>query len=710
MATRDLGTIDVLQDAGPVSTQVGGDVLGGILGGAVKGGLAIAEGVTAEGARRDFEEIVDSEVQDSALAEGAVEVRDFDDEVSPAGQRLRGPKADLVAESLMTEIRRYDRISQRSSGSKQLNASMQMRAHLQDLRVKRPLFARAMEAELTNIERFDPEFAVLGMIDAADKNAAGVADDQLELYKQFAYHKSAADGGWLLDPARHPFGSREFALAASWAGGLQTTRRHTELQMEALGAQDEFHSRESMEGMQSYISGQGSVVSKFLKDSQKMRTELTVAMLNPDSPANQQTLANAENQISAMKSNMELAINDMYINLQAAFPLTQQGEASYVQAKAAIDQYASAISDAVTALDTGDFGPMATLQVMEAAREIRWWSDNPEAAYTIWAVDKVVPYLSVMEEKDLSGTGREIFHNIARSMNHSMTSTIGRALAITDAGNLDPRALPYQINSHLAARQAVNPDQYGHGMPDPEADMVGALQQQRDNTDAIEFMRSQEGISVPEVDLSMALDRVGTLQHIARLGNGDEGQLSEAMSEATPPGIIDLFRSAEASHEYINDAWAGHYENVYNQYHPKRNAKYKAMAAHLMQSEVAPTEKIALSQLLELDLEAIEEGIVNFTVNQDRLDVVMQDIQNSGVYARRAAGSKTSATRLLKTERANAERQAQELKAQLTRQISQDLTSHARYLAVKSGASEPDFAGSWVSSGLAALFKVAEEE
>lgn len=712
MATKDLGTISV-----PVNTntpaQRSPDVLGNLIGpaGRVAGSIrqSIDNAHVAEG-RQAMEDIVDSEL-------GREEAPLSADEAQPVlmgpPTRAQDPRTgDSQADSLVQEIMRLENVVVQAPSNRKGRAALEMRGKLQDLREQRPKLAAALEGELSSIERFDPEFAVLGLLDASAIAGQERAQEDLDRFKEFAYDKTIADGGWGLDPVQHPFGSNTFALAAANSGRIQTARRQNDMSLKALDAQENLDVKDSAAAYQDFLMGSSSFVKVAITQYDGMIQQLGRAYLDLNNPNSVRVIEQFDvpgGQKDAMIKDIDLWSMQIEDSLQKAFPANLQDTGEFTAMRQATDQQLQALASLKEGLRTNNAGMVNAWGVYEAAANFKFEHDFPVVATMIRNLNRAAPIMEHMKE-DLTGAGDAFNDAVAQGMNNAIPAILGRAIGLDSAVGLTSDMTPEQVRTHLRGVRDQNADMYDTHIPGPRNNQVAALQEMRNLNIPVQIDRAKPAAdgtrtSDPEMSRMITNSMASALDDATMKRDLAPVDQRQALFEAAPPGFRHVVNQTRDVARGQADNWVNNYESLFRDYKPNRDDQFRADAATL----VSPDSDVTIGEVMQLDVDKLKEsGEVVFVVNEQfvlqslrtQLDQVAKAERNS--YGPSASRFQTPFD--IEEELQGALLRASNSAGEMSARVTKELQTHAEFRAAKRGANDLDYEEAWAQGGFNKIF------
>jgi hypothetical protein len=197
----------------------------------------------------------------------------------------------------------------------QERAALEGRVLLQSAITRNPRLRSELLTEFRSFVAGDPEFAALGLQDAATVSSSKLAMKEIDRITDEAFGDGEGQLG--MDPVQYPFGTRKFVEQYTYLSSLEAQRNQNRLTIAAMDSQRDIDVRSEAAKWQAGLLGQREIVSGMIGTASKRMIEIEAARQNPEDPNNVAVLTNFnEFERDAILSDINSNIDNL--NLQAS--------------------------------------------------------------------------------------------------------------------------------------------------------------------------------------------------------------------------------------------------------------------------------------------------------------------------------------------------------------------------------------------------------
>lgn len=625
--------------------------------------------------------------------------QDTDTILAASGPKTPQDELGVVVPSSQDQFL-LDKISKLKAGIAQNNGSakalleLELRKNASKLGDRFPGLRDEIAQTNANFVRTDPEYAALDLADASSKTFQAQQAKDLQRIKDTAYDKLG------MIPGRTDFGSPEFVREYNYLANLRQATNDNSTVNDAMDAEETRTARGFLDGIQNAVMGATSDTSELVFELGNIVRDVSAAARDVTAPGASATLNAYEN--GGRDAALGLVQNSIFTleSKMNDFPLTMAHTTSYANARALIDQQVGALTKLSTALVDQDFNLVDAWETFNVSRSIQFQVDNPVLGNLGAQMEEhAVLYEAI--SKDFGAQGDILMNSISGLVRQSMPHLFGVTYGMSGISHLRPGASEQEILNTQRAIRTQNPYPYGNGQNTPEGVQTNATVHQQQMLSPAVLTRAAtnggKGIS-PDVAtnilgataswtehmlISGALAPDAARPHLQVLANPDFKHVADLARAGKVPKVTvaagNMYRSMLFDKE-VEAARLGEYAAL-------RNTVINGVSA---------------SQLIVIDPAELAKGKVVFRADPARIDKLVPESKQGTTFGAIGLGGDLR-------PKANGLQQAQQVAADLTSRVNDDLMIQANinYLLVETP--EVDFENAWVSSGLQETFGVVPE-
>ena len=644
-------------------------------------GQAIKQGISKkviDNTRQEMEEAVEN-----VASEAAAEVTQAQ-EVPQAGQDLTGdPQVDAVR----GEINRLRAIVGATSGSAQARAELELRRVVTEAGSKFRGLRTELAQEMRLFEATDPEYQTLAMLDTERDLLNKEAQAELEEIRDFAY--SRAPDGLGLSPGLHTFGSKEFSAHVAYKGALIEEAQTRMLVLQDVNTQSQIDAESKAQNAINFFKGPGAPYRQAIELASADMWAAAEAARNVGSPgASEQLLAWEQGgkqqvvaELQAVRADAVAQMGQLFSSRELAVSETaKQAQATLEAELEALDQ----VLDALTG-DSTDWSVVKAYEAYNTSKQAQFDARFPETANARLLLKNLVPFIEASD--GAFGNMDAIPKNALANYSINTMNTIGGFLGVTHlmsgggqiglVGEQSPSQLLATMDGVLMDNnQYLTQGQTGNLASQTQGNLWANIQS-----------GALQGQEVSPVMANQLILAHGTAFKAVANGPVYADISRDTLLTLRGPEVLTRARqAAELGNPMAGVALGLAAREIDLQYQPIRDSEWRTALN-------SPVGGVQAQDVLVVDVDALEQGKVQFVVNDEAIArVATVEDPLSGVGAQ--------------TLRSQALDQAHKM----TKQFTEDLEYLANMDALQLGSNTPDYVMSYKRHGFEQYLAEVDDE